>query len=473
MAGFQQVEVNGEIVEFPSDMSDEDIAKALSGDMIPSNDPAVPTKGQTPVDFKEVASRPEPYTVNPKAIGLAGVVGSVLGGAWLKLAKTGGSATVAALEGGVTGAGSAAVGELIKEATNNSNVGQLTALGAELITGAALPLTRDVITRVPTAALMASVGYAKAKTAQALTGESASSRIAKDKIFGTEVVKGGVAKTNYKEAFEEATSKEMADAFGIVVPDGTKAQDAIRQTLYNNIDTLDQQGVPFLKTPAGTDLMKRLNLGVSDGTVKEADVKTIGRLLTSQFSPEKATRGSFSERLLNTAQQATKEYNGVKISDGAADILKEAIDGYVGKPYYKTLKSVEKQRFTAQAMDDIPVLLDKGFSGENVEQALVNLARNPEGKKNFQVALSSYIRGLPEKQALSEWNRLYESGILTRSKVMDTGDLLSMNRKVKQYTEKGYIKKAGDITGHALKMSIITGILPAEGSSRVVDIFHL
>lgn len=455
--GYQLVEINGEQVEFPDTMSDADIEKAIKSSL---------GFTKTPVNLQEVANRPEDYTINPKLVALGGLAGSLIGGVGAKLAKTGGSALVGALEGGISGTVASGTGEIIREATNNSNVGQLTALGAELVSGAVLPLARDVITRIPPAGLMAAVGYAKAKTAQAILGESESSRIAKNAIFGKETISPGVATTNYREQFDKTANLELANSLGLQVPEGKLAQDIIRNNMLDEIALKGASGQTFKNTPIYSDLMRKLSQGVKDGVVKAEDVKAIANLLNSQSSINPKTMASFSERLLNTAQQATKEYNGVKISDDAADMLKESIDNYLGKPVYAGLKKLEKDRFTAKAMDDIPVLLDKGFSGEQVENALANLSKNPYGKDNFKVALSSYMRSLPEKEALKEWNRLYESGILTKTKVMDLGDIYSFNRKVKKYTEKGYINKAGDITGHALKMGIVQGILPAEISNR-------
>jgi hypothetical protein len=431
---------------------------------VPEDDLPVPTDIKNPIDVAEIKNRPEEYTLSPSTVALGGLIGSIAGGIYPKLVKSGASVAMGALEGGITGLGSSATGEIIREATNNSNVGQLTALGAEILTGGALPLARDVITRLPPAALMAGMGYAKAKTAQAVLGESHSSRIAKTKIFGSETIEGGVAGTKYTDAFDESSAIDMANKFGLTVPKGMKAQDVVRRDLYDTIDLQGASGVTMKNSPVYSELMRELAQGVKDGVVKADDVKSIAALLNGQGSTNSKTMVSFKERLLNTAQQATKEHNGVKISDDAADMLKKAIDKYTGKPYYSTLKAQEKQRFTAKAMDDIPVLLEGGIKGDALETSLRNLSTNPYGKENFQVALSSYLRALPEKEALSEWNRLYSSGILTRTKVMDMGDLLSLNRKVKQYTEKGYLKKAGDITGHALKMSLITGVMPSEAT---------
>jgi hypothetical protein len=477
MAEYQVIDVDGEPVQFPVDMSDDEISQAILANspknIIPSNDPAVPTNFKNPIDFQEIKDRPKDYTISPANVALAGLITSVGGGLYAKIAKTGGSALVGALEGGIAGATSSAAGELIKEATNNSNVGQLMALGGEMLSGAALPLTRDLITRVPQAALMASMGYAKAKSAQAVLGVSESSRIAKNAIFGKEVVKPGVATTRYTEEFDVSSSMDIANRLNINIPQGMKAQDVIRRDLYDTLSLQGASGVTIKNSPIYSELMQDLVQGVKDGIVKSEDIKSIATLLNGQNSPNSKTLVSFNQRLLNTAQQATAEQNGVKISDDAADMLKGAIDKYTGKPFYKLLKEQEKQRFTAQAMDDIPVLLSKGIKSDDLEKTLGNLAKNPQGKENFKIALGSYLKSLPEKEALSEWNRLYSSKVLTKTQVMGLGDILNFNRKVKLYTEKGYLKKAGDITGQALKMGIVNGILPAEtinrGSEMVKD----
>jgi len=434
---------------------------------VPQDDlPLIQEVANRPADFQEIANSPDPYTFSPSTVAVAGLIGTVAGGLYTKLFKTGGSLLLSALAGGVSGAGSSATGEIVREATNNSNVGQLVALGTEIASGAALPLARDLVTRVPPAAIMAALGYAKAKSAQAITGESASSRLAKDKIFGKDVLKPGVATFSYRDAFEDVTSLELAQTLGVTVPKGMKTQDAIRNALYDTM-TEKAKTAPIKSTPVYKQLLKDLMQGVKDGVVKGDDVKAIARLINGQTSPNAKTASTFNARLLNTAQQAVKEYDGVNVSKDAADLLKEAIDSYIGMPYYSTLKATEKQRFTAEALDDIPVLLEKGIKGDTLESTLKNLSRNPEGKLNFKIALSSYLRELPEKEALSEWNRLYDSGVLIRSKVMDIGETVALARKVKLYTEKGYLRKAGDITAQALKMSLVQGILPAEGANLV------
>lgn len=471
MADTQIIDVNGEQVEFPVSMSDEEISKAIST----HNLGTVPTGFSNPVDFEAIKNKPEDYTLDPKTVALAGLIGTIGGGLYAKMAKTGGSALVGAIEGGTAGTGSSAAGELIREATNNSNVGQLTALGAEMLSGAALPLARDLITRVPTAALMAGLGYAKAKTAQAILGESESSRVAKNAIFGKEIIKPGVATSKYRDAFDESSALDMANRLGVNVPKGMKAQDIVRRDLFDNLSLKSASGIPIKNSPVYPDLMSKLKQAYKDGDeVKAEDIPAIARLLNGQTSTNSKTLSTFNSRLLNTAQQSTKDFNGVKIGDKSAELLKEAIDQYTGKPYYKLLKEQEKQRYTAEAMDEIPVLLDNRFSGEDLKDTLTNLSRNPYGRENLQIALGSYLRSLPEKEALNEWNRLYKSKVLTESKVMDMGDVLNINRKVKLYTEKGYLKKAGDITGHALKMSIISGLIPSEVSSRAnaLNIFN-
>lgn len=477
------IKIDGVPYKVPKGTTPEELDTVLQqmGTNVPE-DPAY----QAPVGTAQQEAykiKPQEYMIDPSTIALSGLIGSLAGGAIGKIAKTAGGAALGTLEGGISGTASSGVSELIKEATNNSNVGQLTALGAEILTAGALPLARDVISRVPTAALMASLGYAKAKTAQAVTGESASSKLAKDKIFGTDIMKKGVATTNYREAYDESAAIDMANKLGVSVPAGTKAQDAVRDTLYDSIDNLNNAGIPFEATPAGAKLMMDLRRGYArDGVVKQSDIVSIKKLLKSQTSPDSKTKMKFTNRLLNTAQQSTKEADGVVISERASEMLKEAIDGYIGKPYYKTLKETEKERYTAQAMDDIPVLLSSELGGKNMEQQLMNLAKNPEGVKMFDTALKSYIRGFPEQEALKRWTDLYESGVLKRSGVMKDVDIDRMAFQVKRYVEKGYLRKAGDISGHAMKMSLLTGVLPSElaesatkkpNKNKKVDLFAL
>ena len=52
---------------------------------------------------------------------------------------------------------------------------------------------------------------------------------------------------------------------------------------------------------------------------------------------------------------------------------------------------------------------------------------------------------------------------------MPLTEAIKFKRQVTKFVNKGYLEKAGDITGYALKMGIITGIVPAEVSSRVLQ----
>jgi hypothetical protein len=423
------------------------------------------------LNFEEIRNRPEPYAVNPQAVALGTAVGGIIGGPVTKLLTKGATLLVPTLEGSIAGGASTLAGEVVKAGTDNSNVGQMVAFGAELATGASLPLARDLITRIPTSGLMAVGGYAKAKIAQTVMGTSKSNQLARERIFGKDNIKAGTATDKFKLKNDTEAAQDITQNLGIQVAEGQRPQDALRNGIYEQLSNENLAGNTIRKSPEYLELMTNLNQGIKDGVVKKEDVTKIKSLLDSQTSPYNPTQKSFNERLINTIQQADPKFNGEPITEAAAGMMRESLDKYLsnisGKPLYSALKQIEMNDKIAIARDSIPVLIQQGFKGDAIEQALVNLSKSPLGMKDFQVALASYMKTLPEKEALSEFNRLYP--VIIKSKVMPLTDAIKFKRQVTKFVNKGYLEKAGDITGYALKMGIITGIVPAEVSSRVLQ----
>lgn len=406
------------------------------------------------------------YVISPQNIALGTAIGSVVGGA--EAALTRGALTIGkgawnVIKGGTTGGASTTAGELTREATNNSPTGQIWALGAELATGVIPTLAGDVISRLPGPALTAIAGYKTGKTAQAITGRSESDIAARNKIFGYSSMKEGVASDIFRVQ-QEALDRQYLGGLGIQVANNEVPKDVLRSKLYEVFDNNS-----FLNSPEYTDALKRLRDGVTTNFVKKEDVNTLTSLVRGQGAKDPIVAKSWNERFLNTIQQASPEWNGVKISDGASTIMKEAIDNFTqrvsGTPMYSTLKSIEEKGYTAKARDSLPVLLNQEFKGPAVEKALANLAKSPEGRNDFRIALTSYLKDLPEQEALSRFNDLYP--MIVKTKSMDLGELSALKGKVAKFVSKGYIQKTGDISGTALKASVLRGIAPAEVANRV------
>jgi len=424
-----------------------------------------------PINYEAIKNQPKDSVIDPNIVGLGSVIGGVAGGLGGKLFSKGAGMLVPAIEGALTGGGTTLAGEVVRASDNNSNISQLMALGTELALGAAPSVARDIITRIPTAGLMAVGGYAKAKTAQAVMGTSESNRLARERIFGRDNLKQGTATDTFRTENHQLASKNISQNLGIPITEGQNPQDVLRTGIYEQLTLANDAGNTLKKSPEYVNLMTNLKQGLKDGVVKKEDITKINSLINSQNSPYSPTKIDFNTRLINTIQQAEPMFNGEPVSKAASNMMKESFDSYLtnltGKPLYSELKKIEMQDKIALARDSLPVLLNQGFKGEQVEQALRNLSKSPEGQNDFKIALASYMKALPEKEALTEFNRLYP--IIVKSRAMPLDEALKFKRQVATFVNKGFIKKAGDISGQALKMGIITGVAPAEVASRLLQ----
>jgi hypothetical protein len=438
-------------------LPEEEKIKVLNS-LVSSKPPAI-TSAQSAIE--ETNSSPN-YSFDPDTVAIAGLGGALVNS--LPGMGVGGLAARAA-KGALTGGLSGASGELVRTETNNSDAGKLYAFGAELATGALPNLVGDALGRTAVPAIAATLsmfgkgGYQMAKTLKEGIGRSESDILARNAIFGRRTVKEGVATDVFSKEVRDKWVEEMASKYGIKTTSAENAATPVRNKIYEHIESIG----PLKNSPEMIELKSRLAEGVRVGAVKPDDYKAITNLLESQVSKDPKYSKEFTERFVNTIQQATPEWNGVKISDPAAQVTREALDKVLARgrvPTYSELKNIETEQFVAKARDSIPVLLNQQFKGEAVENAMANIAKSPQGQQDFRVALASYLKNLPEKEALSEFNRLYST--VAKTKALPTEELLRMKRAVAKFVEKGYIAKAGDITGTALRNSIVRGVLPAE-----------
>ncbi len=130
-----------------------------------------------------------------------------------------------------------------------------------------------------------------------------------------------------------------------------------------------------------------------------------------------------------------------------------------GKPLYGLLKKVEEDKYIAQARDSLPVLIQKGFKGDDVDQALTNLSKSKQGVEDFRKGLATYLKVIPEKDLVAEFNRL--EPVIRKSKVMPLEDLTKVKRNIAEYKSAG--AKAGAVGAVLLKDSIL-GLLGAEAT---------
>jgi|688.fasta_scaffold317547_1 hypothetical protein len=418
----------------------------------------------------------EPYTISPEAIALGTLAGTVFGGGEAVLGKgalTAANAAWKAIKGGTSGVASTTAGEFVREATNNSPEGQMWAFGTELATGAVPTLTGDLITRTPLSGLIAlgstvtgGGGYSKARAAKTVAaGRSESDIAARNKLFGAENRKAGVA-TDVFTAQQEKLDADIVSSIGVQIAQAEKPVGALRKYFYTTFDNNS-----FKDSPEAKDMLIRLKQGPSQGFSKKEDFGTIVNLVNGQNSKDPLIAKGWNSKFLNTIQQAEPEWNGIKISDDASALLKESVDKFTqrvsGTPLYSTLKEMESNGYVATARDSIPVIINQGFTGELTDRAIENIGKSAVGKRDFRIALASYLKNLPEEEALSEFNRLYPK--IAKLKTIDVGELATLKSQVSRFYNKTKLGKTKDITATALKSSIIRGVIPAELSSRFLQ----
>lgn len=408
------------------------------------------------------------YSMNPRVPALSALAGGVIG-----LTPFGrvGSALGGVVKGATGGAIGGTAGEAVRAYTDNSNLGQAIAFGAEMAGGAAPNILGEFVSRATPATLGATLGYQKGKAVQSIVGRSESDLAARQASFGRQVMQEGVATSVTQEATKQRFKQTLLNDFGLDIGE-KKASDAIRNNIENTLTTQAANKAPLKSSPEFIDLMDRLKEGVRVGAVKPTDYRSIKNILEAQTSVDPKFALEFNRKLVNTIQQATPEWNGIKISDSTAELTREALDNYLtrigGTPTFSGLKAIEQEEIVAKAVDSIPVVLSDKFRGEAAEKALKNIHKSPEGQKQYRVALASYFRELPPEKVIKEWNRLEDD--LIRFKTIPFEDIMKIKRGVVDFSKrtKG-VQIAKDISGNALRNSIIRGVLPAEYASLAVQ----
>jgi hypothetical protein len=350
-------------------------------------------------------------------------------------------------------------------------------MGIELAAGAAPTITRELIGRLPTAITNMFPGdvltkYVGKPLKSLLGGETESEFVLKETKLGrtdptfAKRVKPGTSTDIFTKGNEEAQRRFLAQN-NIPFTQAENADNAVRNFVKTNIDDLFKQGKGFSSSPQYQKLQGDLAQSIKDGLVDPQELAIITKVIGSQKSPLNAE--TFKTTLLNLAQQSeTTGYKVYNLDKAAQRLLTGAMDDYftstTGKPLYSILKKVEEDKYVAQARDSLPVLIQKGFKGEEVDQALTNLSKSKAGVEDFRKSLSTYLKVIPEKDLVSEFNRL--EPVMRKSKVLPMEDLTKIKRSIAQYKSTG--AKLGTVGAVVLKDSIL-GLLGAE-AARVMPL---
>lgn len=439
---------------------------------------AQPSLEATPGTVQSAVENPQNYyEFNPQNIGVAGAIGAglslipAIGGPY-RVGKVGLELGKRVLGGAASGAVSSTAGEYYKAGRPENFENDVTAMGIELAAGAAPTITREVISRLPTAVTNLFPGdtltrYIGRPLKSLLGGETESEFILKESKLGktdagfAKRVKPGTSTDVFTRGNEQAQRRFLTQN-NIPFTQAETADNAVRNFVKTNIDDLYKQGKGFVDSPQYQKLQADLAQSIRDGLVDPQELKIITKVIGSQKSPLNADK--FKTTILNLAQQSeTTGYKVYNLDKTAQKLLTTAMDDYftstTGKPLYGLLKKVEEDKYIAQARDSLPVLIQKGFKGDDVDQALTNLSKSKQGVEDFRKGLATYLKVIPEKDLVAEFNRL--EPVIRKSKVMPLEDLTKVKRNIAEYKSAG--AKAGAVGAVLLKDSIL-GLLGAEAA---------
>jgi len=468
-------------------LSDADKVKVLNtlvGSTGKTPEPAVSPSPIAPsldkaVEQSETGLTPRFLDFNPSTVALGTLISTVIGGAYGKFAKAGLGTGKGLATGGFEGALSSGVGEYIRSGEQNGN-NEMLALGAELASPAALRSSVELVPSlwktIKPGAQAINPSYQTTKIGE-VVGETL--RPAGKEVRGVELMKRQTLfgeqdlgpypeYRKYTTETNEQAAQFLADTYGILVKEGELASRGVRDFINNSVSNAQ---TPFLKSASGITFLKELGTTKS---ITPAEKKAIRELLTEQMSSAPIDKQTFAERLNNSLQNTTNfKYGGVELGENARTILRKHFNTYLDDINnksglnYDALKNLEEAQFVATARDAIPGILGRKFSPKLVEEYGANIAKSPEAKKDFQVALFSYFRTLPKEQLVGAFEDLYPT--LVRLKLLPREELVKLQRgvaKVKNQTTAG---KVSDVSLVSLREGILNGVIPAELANAVMQ----
>lgn len=426
---------------------------------------------QRSAQMQQMAQRieeyPQTYQFDPSVVKGAAAIGGIVGGTLGGVAGRGiTGALKSAIGGGLESAAGAIAGQYYLEGKPENAANDLIGLGFEMASGGGFRAGAEALQRTTTSALgkVPLVGGELANIGKfILGGETEAQWINKRFNLGDARLKGGVATDIFEKGNKQAQIEKLT-GFGIALPKDIPVEKGIRTVYDDTVDTLSKT-TPFYNSAQALNINRELSQAVQAGLISKENLNTIRTVINSQNNPM-ITAKQYASRLDNLIHSPDKVGLSGLTEEGARvvkDVLSRNYDSYfttnTNLPLYGIMKQTEESVFAAKARDSIPVLLDKKFKGESdaIEQALRNLAKSKEGSNDFKLALTSYIKGLPEKEVFSEFNRLVP--YIQKTKVLSPSEIAAINKGVgRMMSKKG---KAGALAAVTAKASIL-GALGAE-----------
>ena len=421
------------------DLSDDELLKLLQGTSKQGTPTYTPAQTPTEQPTAEAMAQPrgqdaqnfklsEPPLIDPQEVGLSSGVGGLLG-AGLALTPIGRG--VGLIRAGLTGAAEGAVGSTagqLYERVAGDDASALARIGVEAAAGVGIPAAVKAAGKLTSTIggnLPLGVGESVKALVKAVSPKESAIALRKSKnVFGREVMPAGTSTFDFSQKVVSDQAERVGKFLDVRVL-SPKALENLPPTHFPNLvrgkmievqKDLASKGITWKDSPQFKQLISELK-STGDTSV----ITTLKKIANQQVSNIPEQLGAFEKNMLNLVQQADGTYKQMDVSPEVIDMVKRQYDDFfvknTGTPYYSTLKQLERESKVAVARDSIPTIFNNNFSGSNeVKQALKNIKQSPEGVQDLKVALTSYLRTLPEDKIVSQWNNI--SNVLSETKVL-------------------------------------------------------
>jgi hypothetical protein len=356
---------------------------------------------------KEFVDAPnENYSPDMGNIAVAGGTGAAIGAGVGAVTAGPAGAAVGAAGGGVLGLLGGAAEELVKSMGGTDfqallagmGTGGVASAGKSLIAGVGKTLAASD-TAYLSRPLRAVLGITRSVDKM---GMDSAEKAVRETVLG-KVKPVDFMSTKNQDSVQEALSKTAQEA-GVTIPAGEKVSSVYRKELYNTMDSLRNQGVPFQASNSFKGLLTELEEAKALKKVSANDIKIIKDLAASQLDKRPGVVAKSNDALLNLVQSGGKFNNKTGeaetlIGDDARKILAQKFDDYfteTGKPsFYQGLKNVERAEIIARTTDDLPMLFMGKLNPKELEEIAFNINKTPESKAAFRQGLGEYFSALP------------------------------------------------------------------------------
>lgn len=501
-------------------IQDPELLKQLNEGYV--TDPAILNALNAPETVGETLAAPKSWwtspTVPPSDSGLQRIGESTAIGAGIGAAvgaPTGVGIVPGAIGGGISGLFSGVAGEIARK----QGAPEPVILASEFAGGSVPSILKNIAAKG-----LSSIPY----RGKVLAGffetpqvEAKVSGLTKDILFGKKALPTGYNVDNSLEtqtALRQQYLGESLDTLGDISPD-KKVSDILREKLYSGLQsarekeivsatktpvTRDVMGVvtgggktvitrdqnAFIRSPEYKGLMQDLTTLEERDMLDGTSLASLKKILSEEFSTNPAVKEKASQDILNLIQNGGVYTVGkkgaeletkTKINEATRKVLKERFDAYLernmGSKAYSNLKAAEAAEFTAQARDEIPMIIQSKFKygSSEMNDVLNSIKNSPEGKQDFATAVMQHLRGFDtEKEMMSEFSRLRPA--LKEAGVFDNQQISTIYNKIKSYEK---IKDTG-MRFKNIQNAItfpLTGVLGSQGAnsrkSNPLEAFNL